>query len=628
MPHNPIATKQFVPYLRPNDEFFTAMDAKAVAMHGPWVITSPNMDMVPALYHFEDEDLQARKDGHFGFVDCFQWPQWASSELVWAPLILRQEEQHLIPDDIFDVWWTPEPKDWISVPGSAFPVGTLAPNRAESFQRLFNVVRRRYDGWKKYCLDKPDVMSGFMLGLRHSLARLKTHPLTFRELVIFVAEWQRVWLDIYAFVDYVEIILPRLRAPEGIRAVNKAWMGCFTDDSGLVARYRAAGIPVWYVRAPAYIPSNMNIKQAVTITFPDSIVTAQYNEGGKFTQPFPVIYRGPGGEARHTHTRRPYKGMMTYNPNINAPRGDHPIIPLSLFQSSAEEFQHNRDKWVDPNSPLMPPPIQTWEVAMRKVDQTVARLVLPDVDAGYRFPEPALLVATERKRDYFVNWLAARPTWISRVAHDPPQKLPVPQTWRNFLGGGESKKADSQTQRLKEATNHLFGDDILGVVTLATQDGIVPWRDSSLHVSELENPPVRLAQQIIWELYEHSFRFELLALDRAMAPQIWAQSSAKHEDTVLDVFPDHTLVMFSAPFPSVNTGLASTSFSALLPFLEAFRSLLTAWPQFPATLTHPLAPDTDMGRIFLVKNNVVQFYCQCFFNVFGRPPVVPHALPG
>ncbi|KIM69235.1 hypothetical protein SCLCIDRAFT_93854, partial [Scleroderma citrinum Foug A] len=66
-------------------------DARAVACKNNLVITSPNVDFVPELHIFGDEDLQPHADGHFGLVDCFQWPQLYNREYQYSVCIPQKD---------------------------------------------------------------------------------------------------------------------------------------------------------------------------------------------------------------------------------------------------------------------------------------------------------------------------------------------------------------------------------------------------------------------------------------------------------------------------------------------------------------------------------------------------------
>ncbi|KAG2364014.1 hypothetical protein BDR07DRAFT_1280764, partial [Suillus spraguei] len=101
-----------------------------------------------------------------------------------------------------------------------------------------------------------------LTSLRDDINVLCIHPLTYCDIIVFVAQAQCSFLIIIAFMDYVEIVQPCLTSGwsswlplDG----NPRWMGCFTMYSKVCDIFLNASMPVWLVHAEAYIPCNMNI---------------------------------------------------------------------------------------------------------------------------------------------------------------------------------------------------------------------------------------------------------------------------------------------------------------------------------------------------------------------------------
>ncbi|OAX30498.1 hypothetical protein K503DRAFT_676903, partial [Rhizopogon vinicolor AM-OR11-026] len=117
--------------------------------------------------------------------------------------------------------------------------------------------------------------------------------LTYRDIIVFVAQAQRSFLDIIAFMDYVEIVQPHLATSSWSSwsplPGDPKWMGCFTDDSKTCHTFFDAGVPMWLVRTEAYIPRDINIIKPVILTFPDNITKSIFSEAGKAVQPFPLL---------------------------------------------------------------------------------------------------------------------------------------------------------------------------------------------------------------------------------------------------------------------------------------------------------------------------------------------------
>ncbi|KAG1887860.1 hypothetical protein F4604DRAFT_1570876 [Suillus subluteus] len=642
-------------------------DALAVAIQDNLVITTPNMTFIPKFHHFEEENVQARADGRFGVVDCFQWPQ-AYDNVFCNSVCIPRKEAYPFPHPLHWAWYTPEQKDFKTIPGNSFPVGTLASDKVEGLESLLKLVDKRVQDWRANRQGKKDVIVNHVVSLRHGISRLKKHPLTFRDLLIFVTDAQRLFLEIHSFMDWVLIAQPCISSGVGTVIVNSEWMGAFTHESDMCNKLHMAGVPVWYVRTMAYIPANMKVHKPVLITHPDDIVISMYVEGNRI-RPYDIIHRGEGGHQHQLHVRRLYGGTTFRNPDIAVPSSapsssfatpsSSALAPSSQTSAAGRAPKQNhkkyrrqpwesRDKWKDPESPYLPPSLLHWDDALKTCNKDPSHVHMPyAIDRGYRFPEPALLLGPklpERLQGYIATWLACRPLWIGQVDHDPPHNYPSPQLWRNFLGSrlttqsqgaapkgkDPEKKGPTAAEKRKAVMRDLFGDDVLETQgDLFAREGSVEFRGEQVLVASLANPPRRLTQRITWELFELGFRYELRDLDRYLAHKRWADDPIGREQLLHSIFPGEAgLVMWSEQFPEDNYGMWNNTLIGLLPYLEKFRELICAWDDAPPLLVVPLTPDsfTDT-KCWEVMHTVTTFYVQTFFRHFGRPPIVPHSIP-
>ena len=101
------------------------------------MITSPNIDFVPEPHIFGNEDLQPHADGHFGLVDCFQWPQLYNREYQYSVCIRRK-------DSILSLaiaWHDVTRDDFVIPTGSTSAVGTLQDTIVKEFEHLLQLLR-------------------------------------------------------------------------------------------------------------------------------------------------------------------------------------------------------------------------------------------------------------------------------------------------------------------------------------------------------------------------------------------------------------------------------------------------------------------------------------------------------
>jgi hypothetical protein len=148
-----------------------------------------------------------------------------------------------------------------------------------------------------------------LLHTRHLLNILKHHPLVFSDVVFYVAELQRFLFDISGHMTYVNHYQFALTYPDFQRPIDNLLMGCFTKDITVCERLFRAGIPVWLVRSPQFIPPDMNIIKVVTVTRPDHIVQKNFVHNGVVTIG-PTLHLGPGGDDRHASSRRTFRAKV------------------------------------------------------------------------------------------------------------------------------------------------------------------------------------------------------------------------------------------------------------------------------------------------------------------------------
>ena len=149
---------------------------------------------------------------------------------------------------------------------------------------------------------------------------LLNHPLTFRDVIVFMAQAQQYVLDIMAFLNYILYVIPHVNYPSSAPPpVRSDWMGCFTADNKVCNKPFYVGVLVWLVRDNFTITPQTIIKKLVKYTFPDDIIRSMYSEGGKPACPFDCLYCGPSGLLRHVHTHRHYIAMIESSALVSQP---------------------------------------------------------------------------------------------------------------------------------------------------------------------------------------------------------------------------------------------------------------------------------------------------------------------
>lgn len=151
---------------------------------------------------------------------------------------------------------------------------------------------------EKFCNDrgKPSgVVHTLVMAMRRNILKLRM-PRKLRDIRILVADFQRCWLDLYAFLVYELEIRERRKALQANMAgwdVNTGWMGAFTDKESWVMRLWEAGIPVWHIRKIDDLPRGMKVGKRTLMKWNPDIETKLDPD-----DPASPVHTGFGGEAR------------------------------------------------------------------------------------------------------------------------------------------------------------------------------------------------------------------------------------------------------------------------------------------------------------------------------------------
>ena len=205
------------------------------------------------------------------------------------------------------------------------------------------------------------------------------------------------------------------------------------------------------------------------------------------------------------------------------------LIDANRPKSKAQEKARSdgQDKFHDPASPLWPPALPSWRCAMNNFKVTTAQFVngnANSMDLGYIFPEPAMFLraqTVECCETFFMTWLKYRSALIHRVTLKDSTAAPIPSSvWRDVLSyeHAQGKKDISSSSQSKVAkSGHLLRQRVLDllqdcvqtddVTLIGLQRGEAKWNGKVVEsLSDAER------EEVLWELSELNFRFELLAL--------------------------------------------------------------------------------------------------------------------
>jgi len=306
----------------------------------------------------------------------------------------------------------------------------------------------------------------------------------------------------------------------------------------------------------------------------------------------------------------------------------------------------DRNKFFPLDSPFAPFSIPAWSAALQAVDHSPSRLLEASKSfthyGHYTFPDPGLFIspvagkkAIDKKPPvrYIEPWLRLRDTWLMRLAKEPSLAISN-QQWRTFLAANLNAPADGQTKAANRIRNTLAliipqSDTYSGVKLRNSSEDPLVWQDKEYPPGVL--PPEGVIRQILWELYELSFIRELLSLDRRACTELDLSDTAQLLDRQIKIMRCFPLDSFQhVTIPSRNRGLAADNLGERFPFIIALFLVMKSWkgdqPKIFEALEENVRNFSGQAALSSFENLVAKYYCQQFFNYFGRAAQIPHRL--
>ncbi|KAI6142215.1 hypothetical protein BKA82DRAFT_4361212 [Pisolithus tinctorius] len=384
--------------------------------------------------------------------------------------------------------------------------------------------------------------------------------------------------------------------------------------------------PVWLVWKPELVPKDMKIHREVDITRPEGIITTpdEFEVGQMLKWNARWYYPG---DPMHVHTREApvvalsnlrrlartkSRGVDSHNLRLNGleyREFQHARLCLGSYNSAGSKKAKtstapNVDLPQDFDDPAFPAHIYSWHTALTDVNKDPKRIHASVPKIAYFFPHPALFMRGESSEEAEVPpELVGGPSRLDHATAASDASPVIPRLWRDYLN------------TIPTAFRSVF----LGTKYVKLLISLV---------RNLATIDSATKGKILWDLYEHNFRFELVALDRLLVPALWSNVESERLDQVRQIFPgDSELTMFAEPFPVKDQGLASLEPQTKLEYVERFRMLLASWPGFLPDLGTSLPSSASPARVWAVEKRLVLFYVQSFFDNFGRLPIVLRLIP-
>ncbi|KAF8803443.1 hypothetical protein BYT27DRAFT_7260182 [Phlegmacium glaucopus] len=580
-------------------------------------------------------DVYLRSDFRYGPDDPTLWPQPYLLEYPHLGTIPRRPEDS--NDSLSIMWWNPTREDFRPLDNGVLDgLGQLSISKYWMFEGMMKEMQERIFEYRKKCHPNPPNSLLLLLATAMSSACICIGSLksAFGQMRFNVTEFQHYYLKIRALLDYLEIYKPRMDGLQPAATTVANCIGAFTNTLRVAQYFFTAGLPVWVIRPWKTGPFPYNILAVVPPLNPaDSLCISQHEP------PFPVIFRG------FMNTCEKHDTLHTYSRTwlvFKDPFQDDPASKdLGPTTSKPQTIQSaGRDKFSPLDSSLSPFPISAWSAALRDVDQSPSHLVeisKASTHFGhYVFPDPGLFVTPanhEKKARFVESWLQAREAWLMHVANEASLAMSS-QNWRDFLStdlSNTQEKGDTKAAKRRQQILNMLtpkSDFFLEIKTRSTLGEPLIWQGKRYLPGEL--PAEHIVREILWELYQLNFAYEFLSLDRRACIDLDMQDNSqliKRQAMISQCFPID-------PFKRINLldhncGLAATNLDERLPFVLALVRVMQSWkgnkpPIFAlATKSHHEISECHATEL---EQAATKYYCQQFFNHFGRAAQVPHRI--
>ncbi|KAF9488322.1 hypothetical protein BDN71DRAFT_1513162 [Pleurotus eryngii] len=391
---------------------------------------------------------------------------------------------------------------------------------------------------------------------------LSTFATIFQNVLFLVAEVQRRWLDLRAYIDYMVLVkkeLLKLRPPSTKFSLCHPFIGAITYNHTVNEEFTLAGVPVWLLRDLSKFSSNVRIK---------NLAPLQETIKSVVIQPFPGISRlvfvGPSDSCLKHNTIYKY----SHQHFSSTDESDFPLqssfadVSASKHPAKRAKMQMNPSvsrsrplpapnakdiaKFHPVDHPFWPAILPAWRDALAGVDHSNSHVVAEWKlgDSGYRFPDPHLFVPSttntvnKRTSSYYVTWLNYEDA-ICLAQSSPTSPCHTTSQWRELLllsmkeAGLLSFKANSDAEgRMSEMTTLLQEWVAKHQIKMASPDAA----SANMHGYTLTLdalPPADVARMVVYVLCELNFRSELRALDVYMHIPCSSHRKAVEHDTLL-----------------------------------------------------------------------------------------------
>ncbi|KAF9008673.1 hypothetical protein BDZ89DRAFT_1144019 [Hymenopellis radicata] len=473
-----LADPDCVTALKNSDKAITIIDGKfgIILTESPFIVTTPNALWIPNPSRHLNEILQIRSDYLYGPEDYLLWPQEDVPEARWLPCLLRIFPQDGSLNDKLTILWD-----------------SLSPS--QQFREDTNFCRGF--GLHIFFLQIPP----------QTMKIVHRHTMT---MSIINSHFSAPWLTVCS-PEHVHDT-GRSRAAEGKvshlnnRRFCEDYVGCFTFDVALGALLLRCRIPVWLLRDLSLV-GHCRVDKLLPITYAKDMVVTSL--------PKPPV--APMWEGFF---------LSPTNYSISGAACPQAILPApssSSRQTARPSTRGSPTKVIAyPTHTLLPAMVPTWLHVANVIDeQEYLQYCINKPVEQYFVPRPDLFTNALQPKvaSYLETWLRLRGIVLGCMSEGEPQALSH-RAWRLWLDRGALEIEVMQGGKTVKRKNKEK-DEVDVLISAARKQGPVElageamWKGRKFEVDGMVGP--RHCREILWELNELRFRFEMCMLDSTLS---------------------------------------------------------------------------------------------------------------
>ncbi|KAF8211632.1 hypothetical protein K438DRAFT_1752328 [Mycena galopus ATCC 62051] len=639
---------------------FDGRVAAFVKIQGETFLVTTNTTYVPEPVI--TKKVFIRDNMRYGVDDYTLWPQKFTQKHPHLAAIPRLAQR----PDLQVMWWEPTRADFVAGSTITRGLGKLCSEKLREMTDKVQSLIVRYNDYKKSIFPRtpPETHDQVLQGMILALERLELLPTTYDKMRFGVATLQTHYLEMEGLVDWMTVYVPMVNTLSAQRsAADPApCMGTFVHEPVIAQQLHKMGLPFWFLR-PSHQFDTENILKLVDLTRPSLFLSAECPPD------IVPVYSGSNVEEKiAAMTKEAQKMAWCPDPFADPPTGrwsagvEHGTsFPASSSSSSASRVhsatsqgasagvqrtrvpprstpyqrpargraatgsaikapvQSERDKFKPLVADEMPGYLSCWTKALAQVDRNVDVISGSPQDKYYVLPEPALLASPkspERRQMFLHNWTLVHAAMIYRATEG--NGCLSSQEWRDIL---EGKAMREDGQRNKRTGNNRSLRDIMAPVLadcgIEDLNGYPVPREAIL-----PEYSILAAKQIIWQVAETNFRFEFVSLDQRA-------SGRERKRAVAKCFAGG--MFFEVPLKYSKQGLAAVHLRDRHPYYIRMAFLMLDWtvPCRRPTAIKNMPAREEERRVWKedemrdLEFGVARYYTQAFFELYGRPAVLP-----